>query len=139
MVHALSETTRVLTPGGMLVDARPDSRVPAYAERRQSRGFETFGVVETTKLEKTNDLAADTAMARVLRDKLFKSRRKGRFWHRVAFDDLAQLRLYLAEHQRFVRRARWVVDPATRRRHAGDPFAVRRAVRFEVLQALRAG
>jgi len=35
MVDALVEVHRVLAPGGTLVDARPDSRVPAYVERRK--------------------------------------------------------------------------------------------------------
>jgi len=135
MVHALGEINRVLAPGGILVDARPDSRVPAYAERRRARGFERFGVVDTTKLEITNDLAADAAIERVLHERLFASRRKGRFWHRVPFDSLAELRRYLWEHQRFVRRARWLVDQATLRRHANDRFAIRRAVRYNVLEA----
>jgi SAM-dependent methyltransferase len=136
MVHALGEIHRVLAPGGVLVDARPDSRLPAYAEREKPRGFEPLGVVDTAKLEKTNDLAADAAIERVLQDRLFATRRKGRFWHRVPFDDLAALRRYLWDHQRFVRRARWLVDQATLRRHANDRFVIRRAVRYQVLERI---
>ncbi len=134
MVHALGEIHRVLATGGILVDGRPDSRVPAYAERRRARGFERFGVVETTKLEIANDLAADVAIERALHDRLFRSRRRGRFWHTVPFDDLAGLRRYLWEHQRFVRRAKWVVDQATLKRHAADAYVIRRAVRYEVFE-----
>src|SRR6266571_7908896 len=118
MVDALVEVHRVLAPGGTLVDARPDSRVRAYAERRKPRGFQRFGIVKTSRLELANDRASDRAIARVVREGLFKRRRRGRFWHRVPFANLAALRQYLWEHLRFVRRAKWVVDAATRRRHS---------------------
>jgi DUF971 family protein len=134
MVDALHEVHRVLAPGGTLVDARPDSRVIAYAERRNGKSFQKYGVVRTSSAELVNDRASDRAIARVKRERLFKSKRRGSFWHRVPFDDLAGLRLYLWEHLRFVRRAKWLVDRATLRRHAEDPFAIRRAVRYEVLE-----
>ena len=137
MVDALGEVHRVLAPGGILVDARPDSRVPAYVELRKPRGFQRFGLVRTSRLEVANDRASDLAIARVVRDGLFKRRRRGRFWQRVPFSDLAALRKYLSEHLRFVHRAAWVVDSATRKRHASDQFVLRRAVRYELLQALR--
>ena len=137
MVDALGEVHRVLAPGGILVDARPDSRVPAYAERRKPRGFQRFGLVRTSRLEVANDRASDLAIARVVRDGLFKRMRRGRFWQRVPFTDLAALRKYLSEHLRFVHRAEWVVDGVTRKRHARDQFVIRRAVRYELLEALR--
>jgi hypothetical protein len=137
MVDALAEVHRVLTPGGTLVDARPDSRVAAYAELRKRRGFERFGVVKTSRLEVANDRASDRAIASVVREGLFKRKRRGRFWHLVPFSTLAELRKYLLEHLRFVHRADWVVDVATRRRHANDQFVIRRAVRYELLEALR--
>jgi hypothetical protein len=136
MVDALVEIHRVLAPGGTLVDARPDSRVPAYAERRKPRGFQRFGIVKTSRLELANDRASDRAIARVVREGLFKRRRRGRFWHRVPFSSLAELRTYLSEHLRFVHRARWVVDGATRKRHSSDRFVIRRAVRYELFEAL---
>ena len=110
MVDALVEIHRVLAPGGILVDARPDSRVVAYADRRKPRGFQRFGVVKTSRLELANDRASDRAVAHVVREGLFKRRRRGRFWHRVPFRSLAELRKYLSEHLRFVHRAKWVVD-----------------------------
>ena len=134
MVDALGEVHRVLAPGGTLVDARPDSRVPAYAERRRPRGFQRFGVVKTTRLEVANDRASDLAIASVVREGLFRRRRRGRFWHRVPFTNLAELRHYLREHLRFVHRADWVVDDATRKRHSNDQFVIRRAVRYELLE-----
>src|SRR4029077_1206039 len=134
MVDALEEVHRVLGPGGILIDARPDSRVPAYAERRKQRGFQRFGVVKTSRLEVANDRASDRAIARVMREGLFKRRRRGRFWHLVSFGSLAELRNYLSEHLRFVHRAEWVVDAATRRRHSGDHFVIRRPIRYEILE-----
>jgi SAM-dependent methyltransferase len=136
MVDALAEIHRVLAPGGTLVDARPDSRVPAYAEHRKSRGFERFGVVKTSRLEVANDRASDLAIDNVVRAGLFKRRRRGRFWHLVPFSSLAELRNYLRDHQRFVHRAEWVVDSATRKRHSNDQFVIRRPVRHEILEAL---
>src|SRR5262245_38318279 len=120
MVDALREAHRILEPGGVLVDARPDSRVFAYAERVKQRGVQRFGLVSTSRTELVNDRASDGAIERVVREGLFKRRRRGRFWHRVPFGSLAELRRYLWEHLRFVRRARWVVDTATRRRHADE-------------------
>jgi len=134
MVHALREVHRVLAPGGILIDARPDSRVAAYAERRKRRGFQRFGVVNTSRRELTNDRASDCAIARAVHEGMFKRRRRGRFWHGVPFGSLAELRKYLWEHLRFVRRARWVVDEATRTRYANEPFVIRRAVRYEILE-----
>lgn len=139
MVHALGEIHRVLALGGILVDARPDSRVVAYAEHAKGRGFERVGHINSNAMERGNDLASDRAIARVLRDRMFKRRRDGRFWHRVPFADLAAFRTYLREHQRFVHRVEWLVDEATRRRFANDRFAVRRAVRYDILQIIRSG
>jgi SAM-dependent methyltransferase len=137
MVDALHEVHRVLAPGGVLIDARPDSRVPAYVERRSALRFQKFGVVRTNSVELGNDRASDRAIARVVRERLFRRKRHGRFWHRVPFESLPDLRHYLREHLRFVHRANWVVDEAARRRYANDQFVIRRAVRFELLESQR--
>ena len=136
MVDALRQAHRVLAPHGILVDARPESRVVAYAERRRASSFQRFGVIRTARSEMTNDRLSDEAIARVVREGQFRRLRHGRFWHRVSFDDLAKLRTYLSQHLRFVKRADWTVDAATRRRHADDPFVIRRAVRYELLRRL---
>ena len=137
MVDALHEVHRVLAPRGVLIDARPDSRVPAYVERRKARGFQVFGTVRTNSVEIANDWASDRAIERVVRESLFRRRRRGRFWHRVPFESLPDLRKYLREHLRFVHRATWIVNEATRRRHSNDHFVIRRAVRFELLESRR--
>lgn len=139
MVHALVEIHRVLALGGILVDARPDSRVVAYAERVKGRGFERVGHINSNAIERGNDRASDRAIARALHDGMFKRRRDGRFWHRVPFANLAAFRTYLREHQRFVHRVEWLVDEATTRSFANDRFAIRRAVRYDILQMIRSG
>ncbi len=137
MVDALREIHRVLAPGGILIDARPDSRVQAYAERRKPRGFQRFGLVKTNRAELENDRASDLAVVQVVREGLFRRRRRGRFWHPVPFTNLSELLRYLSEHLRFVHRAKWVVDVSTRKRYSAEPFVIRRAVRYEVLEASR--
>ena len=134
MVHALREIHRVLAPGGTLVDARPESRVPAYAGRFSARGFERYAVLRTNRFELANDAASDRAIVGAIRGGLFKSTRRGRFWHQIPFANLAAFRVYVSEHLRFVHRPDWLVDAETRKRHAVEPFAIRRAVRYEVLR-----
>ena len=136
MVHALRESHRVLTPGGILVDARPDSRVPAYAERVTGRRFQRFAIVETVRTEAAIDRASDRAISRVLAEGLFTSQRRGRFWYRVRLGNLASVRRYLSDHLRFVHRARWTVDAPTRRRYATEQFVIRRPIRYEVLESI---
>ena len=136
MVDALHEVHRVLAPRGILVDARPDSRVLAVAEHVTPRGHGRIGTINTSSGELVNDRASDRAVARVVREGLFRRRRHGRFWHRVPFEDLAALTQYLREHLRFAHRATWTIDAAKRRRIQSDRFVIRRAVRYELLERL---
>jgi hypothetical protein len=133
MVDALHEVHRVLAPRGVVVDARPDSRILAHAEHVTATSHRSVGTINTAAVERVNDRISDRAVARVVRDGLFRRRRHGRFWHRVPFDDLAGMVEYLREHLRFVHRARWSVDAATRTRIKDDRFTIRRAVRYELL------
>src|ERR1051325_2583786 len=102
MVDALEEIHRVLAPRGILIDARPDSRVPTLAELRKQRSFQRFGLIRTHKLEVTMARSADLSIAADGRTVLFRRRRAGRFFYRVPFETLAGLREYLWEHGRFM-------------------------------------
>ena len=135
MVDALKEAHRVLRPRGILIDARPDSRVFAYAERRTATGkYRQAGVIATAHVELVNDRTSDRAVATAVRNGWFRSLRAGRVWHRVRVEDRPAMQRYLHDHARFVHRVRWMVDPATRRRWDADPWAIRRAVRYELLE-----
>jgi hypothetical protein len=135
MVDALKEAHRILRPRGTLIDARPDSRVFGYAERETAKGkYRQAGVIATARGASTDDRASDRAAAAAAGQGWFRSLRAGRFWHRVRFDDRPALQRYLDDHARFVHRVRWMVDPATRRRWDDDPWAIRRAVRYELFE-----
>jgi hypothetical protein len=137
MVDALNEARRILRPRGILIDARPDSRVFAYAERRTATGtYRQAGVIATAREELTNDRTSDKAVATAVGHGWYRSLRASRFWHRVMFENRPAMQIYLSDHARFVHRVRWMVDPATRRRWDGDPFAIRRAVRYELFERL---
>jgi hypothetical protein len=136
MVDALKNTHRALARGGLLVDARPDSRVLAHAEQVRAKTHRSIGTIKTARAELANDTASDQAIARVVREGLFAHGKRGRFWHRVPFDDLAALVEYLKEHLRFEHRAKWSISPAERRRIEDDRFTIRRAVRYELLRKI---
>jgi hypothetical protein len=134
MVDALEEARRILRPRGTLIDARPDSRVFAYAECRGATGtYRKTGVIATAREELVNDRNSDRAVTTAVRRGWFRSLRSGRFWHRVLFDDRSAMQAYLDDHARFVHRVRWTVDAAKRRRWTSEGWAIRRAVRYELL------
>ena len=129
MVDALQEAHRILVERGVFVDARPDSRVLARVRAKRARGT-VIGTIGTQRPTKTDDLSSDRAVRDVLTRKLFRSRRRGRLWHAIPFEDVGELNDYLTDHLRFSKRVRWLA-PASRR---GPPLFVERAVRFEILE-----
>lgn len=129
MVDALNEAHRILVERGVFVDARPDSRVPARVRAGSARG-RVVGTIGTQRPTKSDDQLADKAVREVLRRKLFRSRRRGRLWHAIPFEDVTELSDYLTDHLRFSRRVKWTA-PASRRT---TPLFVERAVRFEILE-----
>jgi hypothetical protein len=137
MVDALKEAHRILRPRGVLIDARPDSRVFAHAERRSATGtYRGSGVIATAREEHLNDRTSDRAVETAVRNGWFRTLRAGRFWHRVFFEDRPAMQRYLDEHPRLVHRVRWTVDAAERKRWEDDPWAIRRAVRYELLERI---
>jgi hypothetical protein len=130
MVDALQEAHRILVDRGVFVDARPDSRVSARVRAKTARG-RVIGTIGTQRPTKTDDRLSDKAIANVLGQKLFRSRRRGRLWHAIPFEDSAELNDYLRDHLRFSKRVRWLA-PAARRQTT--PLFVERAVRFEILE-----
>jgi len=136
MVDALRNVHRILAPRGVLVDARPDSRVLAHAEHVTKTTHRSIGTIKTARAELANDAASDRAIASVVRGRLFAHGKRGRFWHRVPFADLAGMVLYLKEHLRFEHRAKWTLSPAERRRIKDERFTIRRAVRYELLKKI---
>ncbi len=129
MVDALHEAHRILVERGVFVDARPDSRVAARVRSGSARG-RVVGTIGTQRATKTDDQLSDKAIGEVLRRKLFRSRRRGRLWHAIPFEDSAELHDYLTDHLRFSRRVEWLA-PAARRT---TPLFVERAIRFEILE-----
>ena len=129
MVDALHEAQRILVERGVFVDARPDSRVQARVRSRSARG-RVIGTIGSQRPTKTDDAMSDKAVREVLRRKLFRSRRRGRLWHAIPFEDASELSDYLKDHLRFSRRVRWIAP----RNHRTAPLFVERAVKFEILE-----
>src|SRR5438445_3179040 len=129
MVDALQEAHRILVDRGVCVDPPPESRVSARVRATSARG-RVIGTIGTQRLTKMDDTMSDRAVRDVLRRKLFHSRRRGRLWHAIPFEDIGELNDYLTDHLRFSRRVQWLVAAARRR----TPLFVERAVRFEILE-----
>lgn len=125
MVDALHETHRVVRKGGIVVDARPDSRVLARVERVGR----SLGTIGTRRETAGDDVLSDRALATVKRERLFTSLRAGRFWHHIRFADRAELEGYLHDHLRLAHQVRWTTRPDT-----AEPLEIVRAVRYELLR-----
>jgi len=131
MVDALKQARSVLRRGGILVDARPDSRVVARVEHRGRR----VATIRTQALELRDDAASDRAVATVKRERLLRRVRAGRLWHRMPFANRAEFDAYLREHLRFVHRGTWTAAwRAHQREWQDDPLELVRAIRYEVLE-----
>jgi hypothetical protein len=131
MVDALQEAHRILVERGVFVDARPDSRVPTRVRARSARG-RVIGTIGSQRPTKTDDLMSDKAIREILRRGLFRSRRRGRLWHAIPFEDASELSDYLQDHLRFSKRVSWLAPRARRT----APLFVQRAVRFELLEKI---
>lgn len=136
MVDALHQTHRVLRAGGLLIDARPDSRRPARVEHHERGRLRPVGTVNTAAESRIDDRLSDRAIARVKREGIFRSRRQGGFIHRVTFPDRAGLQAFLDDSVRIVKRVRWSADAPTRRRWEHDTFSIQRPVRYELLEKI---
>src|SRR3979490_2155427 len=113
MVDARQEAHRILVERGVFVDARPDSRVAARVRAGSARG-RVVGSIGSQRPTKTDDNLSDKAVRNVLARDLFRSRRRGRLWHAIPFEDSGELNDYLRDHLRFSKRVRWLT-PAGRR------------------------
>src|SRR5437870_368559 len=134
MVDALQEAHRVLAEGGILIDARPDSRVDARVQRGSGPRFVTVGALGTRRDTETDDRLSDRAIAAAKHLRLFRGRGGRRWWHRLPFARFADLRSYLDGHLRLVSRIRW--SAAGRPAPRDGPFAIERPLRYEVLDRL---
>jgi hypothetical protein len=103
MVDALREAHRVLRPGGVVADIRPE-RDPGNRRRRYVRVECRWDSKQTPvgeMYESTKDfqeyVGADQAVARVIRAGLFSLERSEVFWLRTYFRDLSALDRFLAQ------------------------------------------
>lgn len=93
MVHALREAHRVLRPGGVLLDLRPEA-VHRRVGIGEGRRWRLVGLMREGFEE---DWAADRAVARVLRDRMFRAGRRQAFVLDRVMDGTADLRTWIAE------------------------------------------
>lgn len=141
MVHALRELHRVLTPGGLLADLRPDRALDGRKRRcdvlakiffLRGRREIPVGVLEEGSF--ADDEAADRAVRRALRAGFFTLESSETLPFRLYFRDLESADDYLETRETAN------VDPATRRRlevltrHAGGEILLLETLRLNVLR-----
>lgn len=135
MVHALQESHRVLKPNGILIDLRP-------APRHRRAGLGTgrrWQLVGVMREQLDDDLAADRAVARVLRAGLFHREMRFEFELDRVMDTMEDFRAWLDE---FVQDGKmssheWLVQRVERARaqhRASIKIVVRGPMRMQVLR-----
>jgi len=97
MVHALREAHRVLKPNGILIDLRPAPVHRRVGLTRDGR-YHPLGIMRE-KLD--DDLAANRAVAHVLRQGLFKAGGRTQFDCRRRMDTLKEFRAWIDEFAAF--------------------------------------
>lgn len=115
MVHALEEAWRVLKPDGPLIDLRP-AMVHRTVGVAGAEGFRRVGVMHE---DWTDDVAANRAVAGVVRRGLFRRARRERFDCARVMDTLERFRDWIAypvslgklpPHDRLVERVEAVLE-----------------------------
>ncbi|MBU6423848.1 MAG: hypothetical protein KGQ88_07435 [Chloroflexi bacterium] len=116
--------------GGLVIDARPDpSRQPRIVAAGRVRAQ-----VRQSPSADLRDESADSAVAKLVREGLYRVVRSGHVWHSVRFADLADLDAYLADSSRYAaygKEMRPKLLPFRR-----GPLDMRRAIGFDVLERL---
>jgi len=91
MVHALTETHRVLKPNGILIDLRPAAK-HRRAGLGEGKHWELVGVMRENF---DDDIAADRAVKQVIRDGLFQQESLVEFDLDRVMDTLQDFRAWL--------------------------------------------
>ncbi|HEV8340728.1 MAG TPA: hypothetical protein VGR25_13905 [bacterium] len=142
MVHALHEIHRVLIPGGLLADLRPDRRLEGGKRRRDvlarisyRRGGREIPVGVLEEGSFADDEAADRAVRRVLREGTFTLDSTETLPFRLYFRDLESAEDYLETRETAK------VDAPTRRllnllmrRRPGGEIVLLETLRLNILR-----
>ncbi len=124
MVHALLESWRVLAPGGALVDLRPYHANPVLEVLIAGRTYAPGRVDDSGG--QADDIAADRAIAEVVRRGCFTQRQKSTFHYADYWESLDGLLAYAEEKWRDFACIPPFVEQAARRCIAsGAPYRIR--------------